>query len=73
MDHPFYETVDKATELIEKGAKVWQKFTCAKCGSRQTMDQENTFYTLGTCEECGFQTDIEKQGCNYMLLWKNKR
>jgi transcription elongation factor Elf1 len=66
-DHPFYECVDAASALIEKGADVYQKFTCAKCGSRQTMEEKNKFFKTGRCEECGHVTDVESQGCNYLV------
>lgn len=67
-DYPFYEVVKTVQKLIDKGnAEVYQKFTCANCGLRQTMDVPNTFYKTGKCEECKHITDIEKRGCNYMV------
>jgi uncharacterized Zn finger protein len=56
-----------ADRLIGMGAQVFQKFTCEKCGSRQTIMTPNTFYATGQCEECGHITDIVKRGCNYMV------
>lgn len=66
-DHPFYEVVAKADELIAAGATVWFKFTCANCGSRQTFDVPNTAYKSGRCEECDHVTNVEEQGMNYLL------
>lgn len=67
-NHPLYETIVDANKQIAKGHTVWQKFTCSNCGSRQTMAEENKFYTEGICEECGHSTDIEKDGCNFIML-----
>lgn len=70
-NHPFYETVDAANKEIAKGHTVWQKFTCANCSSRQTMGTPDTFYKTGTCEECNHITNIEKDGCNFIMLMTN--
>lgn len=65
-DYPLLEVATQAAEHLATGrANVWQKWTCAHCNSRQTMDQMNVFYTSGRCEECGKITQIEK--CNYLL------
>lgn len=66
-DYPLLECAENAKRLTEKGAVVYQKFTCEKCGSRQTIDKPNTFYTSASCEECGYVTDIAKNGCNFLL------
>jgi len=68
LNHPFYEVAEKATELVNNGATVYFKFTCQKCGSRQTFDVPNTLFKEGTCEECGATTNLEKTGCNYVLI-----
>jgi hypothetical protein len=65
--HPFYECAEAAQMHMEAGARVFQQFNCSHCGAKQTMDDPNVFYKLGTCEECKQVTDIEKEGCNYML------
>jgi hypothetical protein len=31
------------------------------------MEEPNTFYTTGSCDNCGHVTDIAKNGCNYLL------
>jgi predicted RNA-binding Zn-ribbon protein involved in translation (DUF1610 family) len=72
LDHPWDEVIKTATGQIEKGNDVYQKFTCANCGSRQTMETPNVFYTEGKCEECGHVTDIKKNGMNYMLIMHAK-
>jgi hypothetical protein len=66
--HPFYECVQTATELIEEGHTIYQHFLCAGCGSKQTMEDANVFHKFGKCEECGGMTNIEHDGCNYMLV-----
>lgn len=69
-DHPFYEVAKTFAEAVARGDTCHQKFTCANCGTRQTMAEPNLFYKTGKCEECGHITDIEKAGCNFMLLTK---
>jgi len=67
-DFPFEECADKAGELLGKGgAQVLQKFTCAGCGQRLTIEEPNMFFTHGSCDKCPAITDIKAQGCNYML------
>jgi transcription elongation factor Elf1 len=65
--HPFAECAAAAKQWADKGANVYQQFNCVGCGKKQTMVEANTFYKLGKCEECGHITNIEKDGCNYML------
>lgn len=36
------------------------------------MEEPNVLYKTGTCCQCGHLTDIEKQGCNYMLYGESK-
>ena len=66
--HPFDETADAAFEAMRKGATIWQQFNCASCGIKQTMAEKNKFYTRGVCEECGHETDIQRDGCNFMVM-----
>jgi hypothetical protein len=68
MDHSIEQMAEEAEKLIQRGATVYQRFTCSKCHSRQTMDKPNTFYTEGVCEECKHTTDIKKVGCGYTLV-----
>jgi hypothetical protein len=70
MDYPLMEMAVEANKHVESGATVWQKWTCRFCGSRQTMEQKNVFYTSGICEECGKTSTIEK--CGYMLLMETQ-
>jgi transcription elongation factor Elf1 len=68
-DHPIMDCIKTAAPLIESGATIHQKFTCAKCKSRQTVAEANLFFTTGKCEECGHITNIEAQGCNYLVIF----
>lgn len=68
LDHPFYEVVEQVEKLAADGALCYQKFTCSGCGQRLTIDVPNRFHTQGTCDRCPAVTDIEKQGCNYLVI-----
>ena len=67
IDFPFYEATRTAEQLTNQGHDVYQKYSCAGCGQRLTMEIPNIFYKSGTCDKCDTVTDIEKQGCNYMV------
>lgn len=67
-DHPFDEVIAEVERQIAMGRICYQKFTCAGCGARLTIEEPNKFHTLGTCDKCPAVTDIKKQGCNYMLV-----
>jgi Zn finger protein HypA/HybF involved in hydrogenase expression len=69
LDHPFDEVAATAQEKIAEGATVYQKFTCAKCGQRLTIEEPNVFFTEGHCDKCGAITDIKKRGCNYLIIF----
>jgi hypothetical protein len=68
-DYPVRECMKSALPLIKSGATIHQKFTCAACGSRQTVAEANQFFASGKCEECGHITNIERQGCNYLVIF----
>jgi hypothetical protein len=69
-DYPLHDIIQSVQRLINDGATVYQKFTCEKCGSRQTIEEPNRLFTSGVCEECKHTTDIRKRGCNYMVHYK---
>jgi hypothetical protein len=66
-DYPFYECARQAEELIQNGATIYQKFSCATCGARNTIETPNVFYTSGKCGECWSMTNLLSSGCNYMV------
>lgn len=66
---PLNEAVARAEEWIKQGATIFQKFTCASCGSRQTIDVPNTFYRSARCEECSHITDLDACGCGFMAIF----
>ncbi len=68
--HPFDEVVANADSKIKLGATVHQQWNCEHCGVKQTMEEPNRFFTSGICEECGKETDIVKNGHNFMLDFK---
>jgi hypothetical protein len=71
-DFPLEEVVkqadDRVDEIMNGGGHAYtmQKWTCRHCGARQTMEDRNTFYRSGRCEECDKVTPITK--CNYTLV-----
>ena len=67
-DYPFADVTAKAREKVLEGHTVYQKFTCAGCGARLTIDQPNLFFETGTCDRCSTITNIRARGCNYMLV-----
>jgi hypothetical protein len=69
-DHPFDECVVAAVQLCEEGSDVYQKYTCAHCGSRLSMEEPNKFWDYGSCDKCEPEkvTDIRKHGMNYMIV-----
>lgn len=68
-DLPIAECMARADEAIANGATVYQKWTCRRCKSRQTMPDANTFYGTGVCEECDSVTDIATQGCGFAAVF----
>ena len=66
-DIPFKDACAQAMDLMAKGMDVYQKFTCAGCGNRLTMEKPNIFFKQGTCDNCAATTDIEAQGCGYLV------
>ena len=71
-DYPLMDVVLQVQERLKvPGTEVYQKWTCAHCRSRQTMEEPNTFYMSGTCEECGQVSDIHE--CNYMLVLSSRK
>lgn len=66
-DFPFDDVTKKAEALVNQGHDCYQKFTCAGCGQRLTMETPNQFYEEGTCDKCDTVTNIKQQGCNFLL------
>jgi hypothetical protein len=67
-DHPFDKVARDAAAKVRDGFTIYQKFTCAGCGNRLTIDVPNQFFETGACDNCDAITDIKKQGCNYLLM-----
>jgi hypothetical protein len=72
-DFPFDEISKACEKIISQGHTIHQKFTCSGCKSRLTIDEPNVLYTTGTCDKCETVTDIQKQGCNYMVIISSGR
>ena len=71
--HPFNEVCKNAEARMTEGWDIYQQFNCAFCGAKQTMSDANKFYELGNCEECGRQTNIKKDGCNFMAMFGRRK
>lgn len=70
-NNPLALVFQEASDLVENGgATVYQKFTCANCGKRLIIDVPNTFYQEGSCDTCGHVTDIKKDGCNFLAVFR---
>lgn len=67
--HPLEQCLKTADMVVKSGGDVYQEFTCAGCGAKQTIPQANTFYESATCEECNHLTDIKTDGCNYLVIF----
>lgn len=68
--HPIGDCVLGALATIKKGGKIHQKFQCARCNAYNYMEVPNAFYESGECSDCGHVTDIVKDGCNYVAIFK---
>lgn len=66
----FYEAVKKAQEIVNLGAgkvQSFQTWRCVHCGSKNTMAEANIFFIAGYCDECDHLTDMQAEGCGFML------
>lgn len=70
-DMDFNDAVEAGVRWIVRGHTINQKFTCRSCRARQTMSVTNMFFKTGKCEECGYETDLVKQGCGYLVSIHN--
>jgi PHP family Zn ribbon phosphoesterase len=63
------EDIAKQIEAIlerDPHALAYQKWTCPRCQQRLTMEEPNTLYTSGRCDECGLVSPIFE--CGFMLV-----
>jgi hypothetical protein len=68
-NYPMDDILTEVNKVLENpNVNVFQKFTCAGCGNRLTIEEPNTFYTSGKCDACGHITDIKKDGCNFLVI-----
>jgi len=68
IDLPLEELVAMADDVLARNGHVWLKFTCQHCGSRQTIDEPDTFYIFASCEECGQTTSLGDVGGGLMVI-----
>ena len=69
QNFPLIECEEGAKAVRARGGFIHQKFTCEACQRRITMNNPDTFYTEGHCEDCGHVTDLLKAGCNYVAFF----
>lgn len=69
--YPFDEVAINALKKMTEGWTIFQQFNCAKCGTKQTIEVPNQFFTKGECEECKHVSDLVKDGCNFAAIWSN--
>lgn len=67
-DYPLSVIAESMQKQIARGATCYQKWTCGQCGDRVTGNIPNKLFTQGHHEDCGFVTDIEASGCNFMFI-----
>lgn len=61
-DNSYEELLPLIIKIRKEGGTFWGKFTCKRCGSRQTFEEENRLFTRGKCEECGYISKLDKWG-----------
>jgi len=61
-DIPLELALERAEWWIDRGFVVHQKFTCENCGNRLTIEEPNKFFAKGSCDKCGYVTEIKKCG-----------
>ena len=67
-DSPFEDVAEMAWNLVQRGGHVFQKFTCAECGLRQTVEEPDHMFVRGQCEKCRHVTDLQVQGCGFVYV-----
>lgn len=72
-DYPLAVIADSMTKQIARGAECYQKWTCGNCGERVTGSTPNKLFTQGLHEDCGYVTDLEQKGCNFLFILKTGR
>lgn len=70
--YPFHDVVEALLARRLEGWHYCLQFNCAKCKAKQTIDQLDTMFELGRCEECGHVTNLKVAGLNYMLFGDGK-
>jgi hypothetical protein len=53
---------------IQRGAECYMKWTCGRCGQRVTSIVPNRVFLFAMHDDCGFVTDIEQAGCNFLAI-----
>lgn len=51
-DYPLEELAESALPLMQQGALIYQKFTCAACGERVAATEPNVFHTSMIHTDC---------------------
>lgn len=67
-DFPLTVIGASCEKIIANGGFILQKWTCEACGERVTAQNINALCHHGHCQHCNHVTDLDKRGCNFMLL-----
>ena len=67
-DYPLDEIEKSFKRHRLHGGVCFQKFTCSGCHRRLTVSEPFKIYTQGTCDNCNAVTNIEEQGCNFIMI-----
>jgi ribosomal protein S27AE len=69
-DFPFDEVCKSVKAQLKKDPNIrfFQKWTCVKCGQRLTLPEPNKFVDRGSCDQCGYITNIKERGCNHAMI-----
>lgn len=71
-NYPREEIMEMANKAIAAAggpgaARVYFKFTCAKCGNRCQFTEPNKLYERGVCCECGTDQPVTEAGFSLAL------
>jgi hypothetical protein len=73
---PFHDVLARADSILargEKGTTIYQRWQCEHCRADQVMDNPNIFFKTGICLKCHERTEIDRVGCDLIVLTQSPR